>query len=330
MTDYNQIQPLESYRLGAYQLPIPCYLCGSGNLFDGQWCRECSGPLEMTRIVGNQESFSRPQIVATLGASNVGKTVYLGMLLDILARQNEELEFTTCDAATVAMQQKSISVLARGHFPESTYPMPENWQWAHCRMKRRTSKIAMETFLLDMSGSSLMEEIEHRRRFPVVSGMITKATGLMVLVDAERVSHGDKDEEFFALSILGHVQDVLTKHQHVLAEAARAETKKSRGQRHRPTKSKGSQIPPLAVIQMKADTCPECFDNPAEHARSNMPGLWQFCKDRFPNHRFFAASAVGACALMPSGRNGVEKVPVRVEPRGIMAPFRWLISQFTP
>jgi len=329
MTTAYNIQPLESYRLGAYQMPIPCYLCDSGNLFDAQWCRHCYAPLEMSRIAGSSESRTRPQVVATLGASNVGKTVYLGMLLDILARQNEELEFTTCDAATVAMQQESISVLARGYFPDQTYAQPENWKWAHCRMKRRTSKIAMETFLLDMSGNSLLEEMDHRGMYPVVNGIITRSTGLMVVVDVDRVNRGDKDEEFFALKILGHVLDVLQRRHHELQERTKAVGKKRRGSR-RSAKVIGPAVPPLAIIQMKADQCVDCFDNPVDYARVQMPNLWKFCKDRFPNHRYFAASAVGACAKMPSGRTGLESVPVRVEPRGIMAPFRWVFSQFTP
>ncbi len=117
---YN-VQPLESFRLGAYQLPLPCYLCGSGNLFDSQWCRNCYAPMEIMRIAAGSKTKQPPQLVATLGAGHVGKTVYLGMLLDILARQNEDLEFTTCDAASVAMQQESIAVLAKGQFPRRLF-----------------------------------------------------------------------------------------------------------------------------------------------------------------------------------------------------------------
>ncbi len=320
MTTYN-VQPLDSFRLGAYQLPIPCYLCNSSNLFDAKWCRNCRAPMEMMRVAASEKTRTRPQIIPTLGASNVGKTVYLGMLLDVLARHREELDFTTCDAATVAMQQESISVLARGCFPPATHQEPENWHWAHCRLKRPVGKTALETFLLDISGTSLMNEIERHGGYPVVQGMLAKATGFLLLVDADRVHRGDKDEEFFALKILGHIQEIWER-QHEAQQGSQKLKKRSL-----PTPL---EFPPLAIIQMKADMCPECSDNPVEYARGQLPNLWQYCRDNFPNHHFFASSAVGACAMMPSGRAGFESVPLRVEPRGILEPFRWVFSQLTP
>lgn len=319
------IQPLESYRLGAYQLPLPCYLCDSGNLFDAVSCRNCGAPMEMMRIAAGSASRFRPQIIPTLGAGNVGKTVYLGMLIDILARENEELEFMTCDAASISLQQESISVLARGEFPSPTVPDPQQWRWAHCRIRRRTSKVFTETFMLDVSGSSIMDELEHPGTFPVISGMIRRATGAILIVDVDRVNQGDKDEEFFSLKILGHMHNVLERSW----QQTQQSSKGSRWGRKQP-KSLHPNIPPLSIVQMKADMCPDCFDDPAEYARGQMPNLWQFCKERFPNHQYFAASAIGACALMPDGRGRHEAVALRVEPRGIMAPFRWQFSQFIP
>ena len=215
-------------------------------------------------------------------------------------------------------------MLARGEFPPATTTDALQWRWAHCRMKRRTNKVAMDTFLLDLSGDALLEELERPNTCPVINGMIRRATGLMLIVDADRIHQGDKDEEFFALKILGHVQNVWERsRQDETAAKGRRWTRKS-------VKSTQPGIPPLSIIQMKADRCAECFDDPAEYARCQLPNVWQYCHERFPNHQFFAASAIGASAQMPDARGRLDTIPLRVEPRGIMAPFRWQFAQFTP
>ena len=32
------IQPLESYRLAQYVVPIPCYICETDNTYDAEFC----------------------------------------------------------------------------------------------------------------------------------------------------------------------------------------------------------------------------------------------------------------------------------------------------
>ena len=77
----------------------------------------------------------------------------------------------------------------------------------------------------------------------------------------------------------------------------------------------------------KSDLCPECLDDPTGYAQGRTPGLWQHCQQRFAKHRFFAASVAGACGYreLPDGNR--VKVPLRIEPHGIVEPFAWLMGQ---
>ncbi len=108
-------------------------------------------------------------------------------------------------------------------------------------MKRRTTKVATEIFLSDMCGSSLLAELDQPNRYPVIGGLIRKATGVQLVIDVARVNQGDKDEEFFALKILGHVQDVLEREQ---ANDEKEQSDKRRKKKR--TSTLRSTIPPLS------------------------------------------------------------------------------------
>ncbi len=305
------VQPLDSYRLSQYQLPLPCLLCGENNLIDATSCRNCTAPMEMTRIV-NEAKKTRPQIIATLGAPGVGKSVYLGMLLDILTRQRERSDVTTLGTSSIDLQQATMAALTRGEFPEPTPKKPEEWTWAHCRLSRSTRKTPLEVFLPDVSGAAVVQEYEHRKSYDVIPGLISKATGLMLFVDSGRVQDGDQDEEFFALKLLQYFEEIQAQ------EAKKQRTKKRR---------KRAANSHVAIILAKADQSDDCRHHTEEFVRGQMNALWQHCEDRLPSHRFFAASAVGACATVKDRREFDVTIPLRVEPHGIIEPFRWLLGK---
>ena len=83
---------------------------------------------------------------------------------------------------------------------------------------------------------------------------------------------------------------------------------------------------PLALIFSKADQCEECFDDPEGYAKAHATGLWEFCQERFHCHKFFAAGVAGVCASRESMTEGSVRVPLRIEPRGIIEPFEWLLD----
>ena len=83
---------------------------------------------------------------------------------------------------------------------------------------------------------------------------------------------------------------------------------------------------PVALIISKADQCESCFEDPAGFARRHAPGLSRICQQRFPKHFYFAAGVAGACVTRKVQGGGQQSVPLRIEPRGIIEPFAWLIE----
>lgn len=310
------LQPLETYKVGNYRLPIPCDLCRENNLYEAITCSNCGAPMDISRIEGGKKDNrrTRPQLIVPVGASNTGKSVYLGMALDILSRQGDRSDITTYGAASVTVQQQVIGALGRGHFPEPTDRNPFLWSWAHCKLSRHTAPDHLQVFLPDMSGWNVLRDADDES-CPSIRGILQKATGIMLFIDTGRVQDGDKDEEFLALKILRYIESLVEQ---------RAD---SRPARRRRTAPPDPQVPPVAVIMAKADECSECFDAPTDYVRGQMPNLWQALQDVAPLHACFAVSVAGAVAEVPLCKGGSTKLPLRVEPRGVLEPFRWLLGQ---
>ena len=85
----------------------------------------------------------------------------------------------------------------------------------------------------------------------------------------------------------------------------------------------------MALVFTKADLCEQCFENPVDFARRHTPGLVQQCRERLKRHQFFAVGVAGAVGIR-SDSHGRMQVPLRIEPRGIVEPFHWLLQQFDP
>ncbi|MEX1222907.1 MAG: hypothetical protein WEA31_00015, partial [Pirellulales bacterium] len=67
---------LDSVRLAQYAQQVPCYICEGANTFDAELCRHCYAPMALAHQARSQKV--RPQLMAVIGSSGVGKTVYLG------------------------------------------------------------------------------------------------------------------------------------------------------------------------------------------------------------------------------------------------------------
>ena len=76
-----------------------------------------------------------------------------------------------------------------------------------------------------------------------------------------------------------------------------------------------------------ADGREECYDDPAGFAQRHAPGLTKVAGEHFRRVRYFATGVVGAWAIRDSYPEGRVRVPLRIEPRGIVEPFAWLVEQ---
>lgn len=294
------VLPMDSYRLAQYAVQVPCYICEGGNSFDAEICRYCQAPMALAHQANVQKVPT--QLIGTIGSADAGKTVYLGMLSDILSQDKEDLQLLARGAFSVSLQQTTIAALSNCEFPQKTPNEPDRWNWIHCQLRSSKRRNPIELIMPDISGEAILEEVDHPHTFPVIRAFLSKCSAVLVLVDAARLMRGIKDQDFFAMKILSYLCEL---------------------QNDRKT---GWQTRPFSLVFTKSDQCEQCFDDPAMFAKKHAPGLWQFCQQRLKSHRFFAAGVAGACAYQLE-LGGRRQVPLRIEPRGIVQPFQWLIEQ---
>jgi hypothetical protein len=297
--------PLETYLLAEHAAPIACLVCGHENCVSAARCRNCSAPMSLAH--NTISSKSRPQLIAVIGASGAGKTTYLGLLMDMLTRHVGLLRSTARGPMSISLQQATTTALATGWFPEKTVTTPEHWHWVHCQFNCRRRRRPLELIVPDVSGEALVVETERANRYPALRSLLAKAAGVMVLADAEQLQSGDHSQDFVALKLLSLIGELRDEHSHKWL-------------------SRGAERRPLALVLTKADKCDGLHDNPREFAEGHAAALWNDCRDRFPRHEVFACSIAGATAMRESyGRR--QPVPLRIEPRGIIEPFGWLMAE---
>ena len=297
--------PLETYLLSEQAAPIACLVCDHENCCSAARCRNCSAPMSLAH---NTHSVKRrPHMIAVISASGAGKTVYLGLLMDMLTRHVELLRSTARGPMSISLQQATTTALATGWFPEKTVTTPEHWHWVHCQFNCRRRRRPLELVVPDVSGEALAVETERAGRYPAIRSLLTKAAGVMVLADAERLQAGDHSQDFVALKLLSLIGDL-------------------RDEQSQTWRKRGAERRPLALVLTKSDRCDGLNENPREFAEAHATGLWNDCRSRFPRHEVFACSVTGATAYRDSyGRR--QQVPLRIEPHGIIEPFGWLMSE---
>ncbi len=246
-------------------------------------------------------------MIAIIGASGAGKTVYLGLLMELLTRQVGLLRSTARGPMSISLQQTTTTALATGWFPEKTVTTPEHWHWVDCQFNCRRRRRPLELVIPDISGEALATETERANRYPAIRSLLTKCAGVMVLADAEQLQAGDHSQDFLTLKLLSLIGEL--------------SSERSNGWRRR-----GPERRPLALVLTKSDKCDGLQENPREFAEAHAAALWADCRSRFPRHEVFACSVTGATAQRDSyGRR--QMVPLRIEPHGIIEPFGWLMAE---
>jgi len=295
------IVPLESYRLIQYAVPILCHICEAENTYDAEYCRNCLAPMALAHQANSQKL--RPSMIAVMGGSGVGKTVYLGMLMDMLSRQQERMQLLARGAFSITLQQTTMSALSRCAFPDKTANDPDRWNWVHCQIRWPKRRHPWELIVPDMAGEALLEEVHHPHSYRVISSYLKKCIGAMILVDTIRLKEGSRDQDYFTMKLISYLAEL------------------------NDDPKQGWQRRPVALVFTKADQCEPCAADPAGYAQAHAGGLWQQCQERFAIHKFFAAGVAGACVWRESRGTGRARVPLRIEPFGIVEPFEWLLEQ---
>jgi hypothetical protein len=179
---------------------------------------------------------------------------------------------------------------------------PDRWNWVHCQIRSSKHRTPVELVMPDMAGEALLEEVDHPHTYEVIRSLLTKCAGVLLLIDTPRLHNGTLDQDYFAMKLLSYLVELDDHPKH--------------GWAHRP----------VGLVFTKADECENCFNDPTSYAQAHASGMYQQCRERFSNFSFFAASVAGGCAFR-NQREGRVRVPLRVEPRGIVEPFEWLVNR---
>ena len=276
---------------------VQCVICD--NL-----CGRCMAPAELTRSVLRRGAPTR--FLAVLGESASGKTVYLGMLLDILSKGCRGLRGFPNGSFSVAVQQDTMTALQDRLFPEKTASEADNWKWVHCEVSRDgKSKQYLDVVTPDFAGEAIALEVEQPGSYPTIRSMVKKASSLLVLIDSQRARDAGREEDYFGLKLASYISTVNS-----------GSNKKSQ---------KKVDIP-VVILFTKDDTCPEARENPARFAKANLPGLANYCTRYFSKHAFFSAGIVGSAATVLSDHGFRMQIPLHVEPHGIIEPLEWILN----
>ncbi|MEK6675889.1 MAG: hypothetical protein AABZ47_09580 [Planctomycetota bacterium] len=281
---------------------VPCLICETQNTLDSSLCTSCYAPMALMQEAISQDR--DPCIVTVIGDSNVGKTVFLGMLLDMLSKRAEDFDSVPKGAYSVNLQHSVITHLSSRQFPPKTAMEVDQWHWAYYQVSKRKKKAQIYDLVMpDMAGEAIAAEVASPKTFTVIRSLLEKSSGAMLLVDAALAAAGSPQPDFFALKLMTYMDGIL---------ASRREEKLST---------------PVAVVLSKADHCPECFDNPRLFAQTNLNRLWNLCDTRFSNFEFFAASVVGGLGYGTDEYENVVPYPLHIAPRGIIEPYEWVLSK---
>jgi hypothetical protein len=281
-----------------------CLICGTRNEDAAVQCIECSAPMALVR--DGTDPQSRPKVVTILGDSNVGKTVYLGFLLDMLSQHTTDYQAIPIGAYSVNVQQNVISHMACRMFPPKTPMEADQWHWAYYQICKRTSRKEewLDLVIPDIAGESLTAELANPNTFRVINSLAGKSAGMLLLLDAPQAANGSSQPDFFGVKMLTYLDAV-----------------------HRADRRSRVQMP-TAVVLCKADMCPECFDDPRHFTEVNLSRLWNLCQSRLGNVEFFACSAVGSLAYATSPEEDfVTPIPLHTALRGVLEPFEWVVQQ---
>jgi hypothetical protein len=83
----------------------------------------------------------------------------------------------------------------------------------------------------------------------------------------------------------------------------------------------------VAIVFTKTDLCDEPIRDAETFARANTASLYGQCRMRLERLSFHCSGVAGSTGRLID-RNGQEMlIPLRVEPRGIIEPFAWMVNQ---
>src|SRR3954452_17815224 len=180
---------------------LACPLCRGRVASDA--CSECFAPMDViTSILSRNPP---PRFIGVLGPSGVGKTVYLGMLLDLLSRGAGGLQGLARGPFSLTLHRNMILALERQRFPEKPPVETDRWNWLHCEILMPKSKTAVDIVTPDVAGEAVMYEMESPGTNKTIRSLIHRCAGMVVLIDLVQVVAEGQSQELFAMQLISYL-----------------------------------------------------------------------------------------------------------------------------
>jgi len=294
------------------EIDLDCVCCDQPLSSASDYCPVCETPTTLSSTVAARGG--RQEFISVLGASNAGKTVYLGLLLDILSKGSDAFRGTATSAFSIDLQEQVVTALERRMFPAKTPTEADAWKWLHCEISMAQKKSTKHIDLIspDFAGEAIAMEINQSGMYPAIGHVVQKSTGLMILCDSLRVRDEGSAEDLFGMKLASYIAA-----QHGLAN--KPETRKRSSRSH--------VGPSIAIVFTKCDGCPEAIEDPAAFAANNTPRMFEYCRRTFAHHNFFAASVAGSSGVLTDSNGKQTRMPFHTQPQGVLEPLRWIVGQ---
>lgn len=297
------MKTLQWYQEQSY---FECVVCGT-SIIDGSagTCHGCHSPVELSRTIAHRDIPGK--LVSVLGASGAGKTVYLGMLLDMVGKGCTDLCGLPNGAFSMAVQEQTIAALEQRRFPAKTASEPDRWKWVHCEsFSQKRPRHRVDLITPDLAGEALALELEQANTYPTIRSLVSNSRGVVILFDSQRVRDAGRMEDLFGVKLLTYICSLHTRVSHERRKKVRL---------------------PICLVLTKTDCCLDAEVDAKRFALNHLPATMQFCKQRLGNYSVHAASVVGS-VMCASDEFGSEiQIPLHVQPRGILEPLQWIMDQ---
>jgi hypothetical protein len=279
---------------------VPCPLCGD-ETFEGQACNACFLPVKVIESI--RARAQPPRFIGVLGPSGVGKTVFLGMLMDMLARGIGGLRGLAQSPFTLTLHRNVILALERQRFPEKTPVESDRWHWVHCEVHAGNSKNPYDVVTPDVAGEAVMSELEHPGSDKTIRALIDRCAGLVVLIDVIDVIADGQCQELFAMQLISYLDTL------------------------KPRKRNRKIDVPVAIVFTKTDLCDDWIRDPEGFARANVSELYSQCHMRLSRFSLYFSGVAGSTGRLVDQSGQEMLIPLRIEPRGVIEPFAWMVKQ---
>jgi len=149
----------------------------------------------------------------------------------------------------------------------------------------------------------VMVELENPGTYRTIRALIGRCAGLVLMVDVVQLIADGQGQELFAVQLITYLDAI------------------------KPRRRNRKIDTPVAIVFTKTDLWDEWSLDAESFAKANALALYNQCRARLERYSFYFSAVAGSASRLVDHNGHQMLVPLRIEPRGIVEPFAWLINQ---